>query len=162
MFALFRASWPLASGGASERVLEDEGFEFCVSDKNTSHHACHIHSQLLSLFTMVFIFGFSERHSIVLQSGIGPCQFCFSTDVDLIKKETRFWLFRCIPTPPVTHRMVVCRSCRKCIKAEYYYSNTSVMMSEKGVSTTTRDQSSWARQCCRSQMIRARPIERKE
>ena len=78
----------------------------------------HRSSQLV----MVFLFGSSERQYVVKQSSIGPCQFCSSLQVDLIEKQSRFWLWYCIPTPQVTQRMVRCKSCRKCIKAEYYYS----------------------------------------
>ena len=72
---------------------------------------------------MVFFFGSSNRSNTVLQSNIGPCQFCQHGKVDLLESRRQFWIWCCIPTKPTSYEMVKCRSCRKIIKAEYYYCN---------------------------------------
>jgi hypothetical protein len=99
----------------------------------------HHHQSLASLtpifITMVFIFGSSTRHSSVIESSIGDCQFCHSNNsIDLIQTHRQFWFWCCIPTPATTQRMVTCRACRKTIKAEYYYStsNADILKDTKG------------------------------
>lgn len=105
----------------------DGGGHYGVMTKKwpSAHEASYCakhHHHRSSQLVMVFLFGSSERQYVVKQSSIGPCQFCSSLRVDLIEKQSRFWLWYCIPTPQVTQRMMRCKSCRKCIKAEYYYS----------------------------------------
>jgi len=89
--------------------------------------------------TMVFLFGSTQGYSVVLKSSIGPCQFCHSGKVDLIKKHRRFWLWCCIPMAPTSHEMITCRNCRKCIKSEYYYSSNLPINDEKNVKTVEEE-----------------------
>jgi hypothetical protein len=69
----------------------------------------------------MFIFASSQRGVHVIESGVGPCQFCSSpAAVDVVEYRTKTWWFGLIPTEEQVYHMAVCRQCRKSIKEVYY------------------------------------------
>ena len=69
----------------------------------------------------MFFFASSERSVQVLESGVGPCQFCSAPSaVDIVEYRTKQWWFGLIPSDEQVDRMAVCRQCRRSIKEVYY------------------------------------------
>jgi hypothetical protein len=79
----------------------------------------------------MFIFASSQRGVHVVESSVGPCQFCSSpAAVDVVEYRTKTWWFGFIPTEEQVDRMAVCRQCKKSIKEVYYTMRGTSKMNE--------------------------------
>jgi hypothetical protein len=65
-----------------------------------------------------------DEHFDVLESSIGPCQFCKRRGtVALLEKSSKTYLWGLIPTPATVKRIARCKKCKKQrVASAYYYS----------------------------------------
>ncbi|CAB9521424.1 expressed unknown protein [Seminavis robusta] len=89
---------------------------------------------------MVFFYATKKQSKNLVESSVGPCQFCTSPgSVDIVEHHSQTALFGLWNTKDIVHRMATCRKCGKSIK-EIYYTKREVPMKQDGavaVATTT-------------------------
>jgi hypothetical protein len=62
-----------------------------------------------------------QRESNLIESSVGPCQFCGSQgSVDLVQERAKWYLYGCFPTSVSVEELAICSKCQKSIKAVHY------------------------------------------
>jgi len=71
---------------------------------------------------MVFIFATMHENRVLVESNIGPCQFCSASQntVNVEEHHSQTVFFGLFPAKEVVHRLAVCHNCGRSIKEEYY------------------------------------------
>lgn len=70
----------------------------------------------------MFFFASAQKHSQVLESSIGRCQFCHDANftVDLIQRREKWHIFGIIPIDETVERLAYCNRCGKIVKEAHY------------------------------------------
>jgi hypothetical protein len=62
-----------------------------------------------------------QRESNLIESSVGPCQFCGSQgSVDLVQERAEWYIYGCFPTSVSVEELAICSKCRKRIRAVHY------------------------------------------
>ena len=71
---------------------------------------------------MCFFFTTSEQQTSLLESSIGPCQFCGGKGtVSLVEQRSKWYYFGLVPSSEYVEQLALCSQCGKCIKAVHYH-----------------------------------------
>ncbi len=82
-----------------------------------------------------------DEHFDVLESSIGPCQFCKRRGtVALLEKSSKTYLWGLIPTPATVKRIARCKKCKKQVASAYYYNSSSLSREMKEESPGGHDE----------------------
>ena len=133
-----RGSWISEKTTMMEKASEQRNSQ--QAEHTITHHskAVSLHQHLSTGTTTMCFFASVQRESNLIESSVGPCQFCGSQgSVDLVQERAKWYLYGCFPTSVSIEELAICGRCRKSIKAVHY--NLRVLKGGEGEGAGFKD-----------------------